>query len=302
MLRDIVPVILCGGAGRRLYPLSRPDCPKPFLKFGGPYSMLQNTLLRVRGCAAPVLILNQDLKDKAQEHAEALGITPSLGLLEPAGRNTAAALAAASLMLDDALMLVLPSDHWIGNPARLLAAVAKAAPLARQGWIISFGIRPTAPETRFGYIRRGPVVADGIHRIDRFIEKPPRTVAQSLVRGGTCDWNSGMFFLSAATARAELDRFEPGLLAGVRDALADGHRGGFWQHIGPGFASVPALSIDVAVMERSEKTLVVPVDLDWSDLGTWPAVIRHFLICPLYKSGKVSYDPAYDNESFPDRI
>lgn len=273
-LDNIVPVVLCGGAGWRLRPLSRPGCPKPFLKIGSRYSMLQETLLRVRDCADPVLVLNALLCGRAEGDLKSINIKPRNLILETWGRNTAPALASAAAMLGNDLMLVLPSDHWIKNPDALMAAVEKAAPLARDGWIISFGIRPRHANTGFGYIRRGPVIIDGVHRIDRFVEKPSRNIARIMVRSGTCDWNSGIFLLSASTAREELKKFEPDMMNAAQDAVDHGVRDGVCLTLGTRFEACVPLSIDTALMERSDKTLVVPVDLDWSDLGTWPAIVQ----------------------------
>jgi mannose-1-phosphate guanylyltransferase/mannose-6-phosphate isomerase len=274
MLPDIVPVILCGGAGRRLRPLSTSARPKPFLKLGRRYSMLQETVLRVQSCAPPVLVLNHRLEKRAVAALKDIDIVPQKIILEPVGRNTAPALAAAAEMLKNSLMLILPSDHAIRNPQNLMQAVKLAAPLAKGGSIVSFGIKPRRAEPGFGYIRRGAVVAEGIFQIDSFIEKPPRNVAKALLRGGTCVWNSGIFLLSAETARAELKRFAPSLFSIVEGAVQNADRQGSFIRLSDSFAEAPALSIDVALMERSDKTLVVPVDLDWSDLGTWPALLR----------------------------
>lgn len=273
-LEEIVPVVLCGGAGLRLRPLSRPDCPKPFLKIGSRYSMLQETLLRVRDCAAPVLVLNNHLRARAEEDLRQIAVKPRQFVLEPWGRNTAPALAAAAASLGNELMLVLPSDHWIKNPETLLSAVQKTASLARDGWMVAFGIRPRRANTGFGYIQRGPMLQDGIHRIDKFVEKPARDMARIMVRSGTCDWNSGIFLLSAASARREFGHFEPGLMVAAQDAVDQGTTDGSNLTLGAGFESCPALSIDVALMERSDKTLVAPIDLDWNDLGTWPAIMQ----------------------------
>lgn len=273
-LEGIVPVVLCGGAGWRLRPLSRPDCPKPFLKIGSRYSMLQETLLRVRDCAPPVLILNALLRRRAENDLQGIAVTPRSLILEPWGRNTAPALAAAAAYMKDELMLALPSDHWIRNPEILLDAVKKASPLVQDGWIVSFGIRPRRANTGFGYIRRGPAMQDGIHRIDRFVEKPPRTMARIMVSSGLCDWNSGIFLLSAATARRELARFEPEMMLAAAGAVAQGVQDGKCLTLGASFETCTPISIDTALMERSGKTLVVPVDLDWSDLGTWPAIVQ----------------------------
>jgi mannose-1-phosphate guanylyltransferase/mannose-6-phosphate isomerase len=273
-LKDIVPVILCGGPGRRLRPLSRRACPKPFLKLGSRHSMLQQTLLRVRDCGEPVMILNREMKFRAARDLAEIGIVPRRALLEPCGRNTAPAIAAAALLLGDDLMLVLPSDHWIRDTLPLKRAIAKAAPLARAGWIVSFGIHALRPETGFGYIRRGAALQDGVYRIDRFVEKPPRALARGLIEDGACDWNSGMFLISSATAVAELRRFEPAMVKSVSLALEKAGHDSIWTAIGDDFADAPSLSIDIALMERSDKSLVIPVDMEWSDLGTWPALLK----------------------------
>lgn len=241
--------------------------------------MLQKTLLRVRPLAAPVLILNAALHPRAQKDMAEIGIVPAQIILEPVGRNTAPALAAASVLHnDDDLLLILPSDHDIRNPETLWAAVDRAAPFAAQGSIIAFGIRPRRVETGFGYIRRGGVVADGLYHIDRFIEKPPYAVAKTLIDGGDCDWNSGIFLLSAHTARTQIEYFEPAMMASVKRAAQSAHRThNATTHIialGDEFSNAPARSIDVAIMEHSTKTLVMPIALNWSDLGTWPALLR----------------------------
>lgn len=236
--------------------------------------MLQETLLRVRDCAPPVLVLNSLLRRRAENDLAGIGVSPRSLILEPWGRNTAPALAAAAASLDNDLMLVLPSDHWIKNPDALMDAVKMAMPMARDGWIVSFGIRPRRANTGFGYIRRGPVICDGIHRIDRFVEKPPRNMARIMVRSGTFDWNSGIFLLSAATARRELARFEPEMMKAVQEAVEQGVRDGTGLTLGARFETCMSLSIDKALMECSDRALVVPVDLEWSDLGTWPAVMQ----------------------------
>jgi mannose-1-phosphate guanylyltransferase/mannose-6-phosphate isomerase len=244
--------------------------------------MLQKTLLRLRGMAAPVLILNVALKQRAVTDLAEIGIVPSKIILEPKGRNTAPALAAAALLhAPDDLLLILPSDHDIRNPDVLFDAVRRAAPFAAQGHIIAFGIRPRRVETGFGYIRRGAVVEDGIYRIEQFIEKPPYDIARALTRGGACDWNSGIFLLSAQCAASELQNFQPALVQAVQNSLWAAHKTCQFgiAMIAPGadFASAPSLSIDVAMMEKSAKTLVIPVDLDWADLGTWPALLRRMV-------------------------
>ncbi|MGZ9097420.1 MAG: mannose-1-phosphate guanylyltransferase [Micavibrio sp.] len=274
MLPEIVPVILCGGTGRRLWPISTPLCPKPFLKLGRQRSMLQDTVLRMRSCAPPVLVLNHMLERRAVAALKDIHIAPQKMILEPAGRNTAPALAAAASVLKNSLMLVLPSDHAIRNPENLIQAIERAVPLAREGNIVTFGIKPRRAETGFGYIRRGPAASEGIFRVDNFIEKPQRHIAKELLRDGACDWNSGIFLLTAETALSELKRFEPALLSIVESAVQDAKTGNAFIRLPDSFAKASAISIDVALMERSDKTLVAPIDLDWYDLGTWPSLLR----------------------------
>lgn len=244
--------------------------------------MLQKTILRVRDLAAPVLVLNAALCDRAKNDMTEIGAAARAIILEPVGRNTAPALAAASVLHDDSdILLILPSDHDIRNPDVLFDAIRRAAPFAAQGYIIAFGIRPRRVETGFGYIRRGAALNDGLYHIERFIEKPPYAVARDLVRNGHCDWNSGMFLLSAKTARDEMNRFEPGLLNHVKDSIQSARRTQAGRTdiiaLGPEFASSLSCSIDIAIMERSDKTLVMPIDLNWSDLGTWPALFRRLI-------------------------
>lgn len=244
--------------------------------------MLQKTMLRVRALAAPVLVLNAALCERTKADMAEIGIVPRSLILEPVGRNTAPALAAVSVLHDDSdILLILPSDHDIRNPAVLFDAVHRAAPFAAQGHIVAFGIRPRRVETGFGYIRRGAALNEGIYHIERFIEKPSYDAARDLVQSGHCDWNSGMFLLSAKTARDELERFEPHLLNHVKDSVqsASCTQDGATNSItlGSEFASAPSRSIDIAIMERSDKTLVMPIDLIWSDLGTWPALLRRLI-------------------------
>lgn len=275
-MRDIVPVILCGGAGKRLWPFSTPARPKPFLKYGRRPSMLQATLLRMRDCGPPILVANQALSRVLLRQVAETGIIPRQILFEPARRNTAPALAAAALAAQSAdLLLVLPCDHAIRNPEALMRAVLSGKSWAQQGRIVAFGIRPRYAETGFGYICRGGAIGDGVYNITRFIEKPVRSVARALMNSGDCDWNSGIFLLSAATALEELEKFEPRLLDSVRAAMPASQSRECV--LNGNFTQVSSLSIDVAVMERSDKTLVIPVALDWHDLGSFRSVFRAFL-------------------------
>lgn len=235
--------------------------------------MVQETLLRMRPCAAPVLVANANLAPLLARQISETGLLPQRILYEPVRRNTAPALAAAALSANPSdLLLVLPCDHVIRNPDLLMRAVLSGKARARQGWIIAFGIRPRYAETGYGYIRRGAALEQGIFKIDRFTEKPPKEAARKMAASGDYDWNSGIFLLSAATALEELEKFEPAMLETVREALP--RATGVERMLAPCFAEAQARSIDVAVMERSEKTLVIPVALDWHDLGSFRTVLR----------------------------
>lgn len=276
-LQDITPVILCGGAGRRLWPLSRRSRPKPFLHIRGRRTMLQQTAMRVKNAQPPVLVLSRTLIDQARHDLAEIGVIAPKIIAEPAMRNTAAALAAAALECHSGLILVLPSDHRIDEPDKLLKAIHQATPLARDGWVVSFGIRATRPDIAFGYIRRGSVFSKDAYRIDRFIEKPSRDIARMLLRSGTCDWNSGIFLLSSETALSELRRFEPDLLSTVEKSMLSAVRNDEVVYLGPEFSHAPALSFDIALMERTDKALVMPIDMGWDDLGTWSGLLRYAL-------------------------
>jgi mannose-1-phosphate guanylyltransferase/mannose-1-phosphate guanylyltransferase/mannose-6-phosphate isomerase len=273
----IVPVILSGGAGTRLWPLSSAERPKQFHRLAGPHSLLQATALRVADpelFAAPLVIASEAHAEAVEAQlAEVQAALASL-ILEPVGRNTAPAIALAALAAAaDALLLVLPSDHVIADADAFHAAVRIAAPLAGDGWLVTFGIRPDAPETGYGYIQRGEPIGAGAFVAARFVEKPDRATAQAWLADGGYDWNGGIFLMRADRYLAELGRQAPDMLAAARAAMAGARHEG--ERIFPdaaAFAASPAESIDYAVMEKAERVAVVPVAMGWSDVGSWDAL------------------------------
>ena len=281
MATAVHPVILSGGAGTRLWPMSRRLRPKQLLPLTSERSMLQETAHRVAGpdFAPPVIVCNEDHRFMIAEQMREIGLRPEAIVLEPAARNTAPAIAAAALHLEardpEAVMLVLPSDHVIENTDAFRAAVATAAAAARHGALVTFGVQPTRPETGYGYIRRGAALADfaGCYRIDAFVEKPDPETAERYVAAGDYAWNSGMFVLPVRGFLEELDRLEPEMLAGCRAAVAGARQDlDFLRLAREPFAAVRSISVDYAVMERTDRGSMVPVDLGWNDVGSWWAL------------------------------
>lgn len=278
----ITPVILSGGAGTRLWPMSRRDYPKQFLPLAGDNSMLQDTALRVGvpgRFAPPLVVCNEEHRFMVAEQLRRQDAEPSGILLEPVGRNTAPALTAAALWLlerdPDATMLVLPSDHVVQNVRAFRAAAVTAAEAAQSGLLVTFGITPRAPETGFGYIAAGAPVdgLEGVRNVAGFVEKPDRSTAEGFVSGGDHFWNSGMFVFRADALVAEIDRLTPETGTACRAALAKGAEDlDFFRLDAPAFGTAPAASIDYAVMEKTESAAVVPVDMGWSDVGSWRAL------------------------------
>ena len=274
----ITPVILSGGSGSRLWPLSRKALPKQFLSLAGTGSMIQETALRAQGdgFSPPIVISNQDHRFLIAEQLRAAGVRGARIILEPAGRNTAPAAAIAALQVvaenPDGMMLIMPSDHAVLDVAAFHESVSIARKAAQQGALVTFGIKPAGPETGYGYIKgAAPLTgAPGVFAVERFVEKPDRDTAQSYLDAGGYYWNSGMFLFQAKSFLAEMERLQPRMLACCRDALAHGHHDLDFIRLGePAFLACPSDSIDYAVMEKAAHAAVVPVDMGWSDVGSW---------------------------------
>jgi len=278
------PVILSGGAGTRLWPLSRRLHPKQLLPLASARPMIAETALRLAGdgFASPIVVCNQEHRFIIAEQLREAGVTDARIVLEPLGRNTAPAAALGALLaLDDdaeVLTLVVPSDHLIGAPQRFLEAVKTATAAAESGHLVTFGIEPDRPETGYGYIAAGNALdgARGCHAVARFIEKPDQAMAERLLAGGGVLWNSGMFLFRAQTFIDTLAALAPEILSAAREAIAGGAMDlDFFRPDGDAFAASPADSIDYAVMEKTDHAAVVPVDMDWSDIGSWASLWRH---------------------------
>jgi mannose-1-phosphate guanylyltransferase/mannose-6-phosphate isomerase len=278
----IYPVILSGGAGTRLWPLSRAVLPKQLLPLVSDKTMLQETALRVADwpeLMAPVVVCGNEHRFLVAEQMREIGVAPLGILLEPVGRNTAPAVAAAAHYLaridPQAVMLVLPADHVIDNREAFAAAVARAAAMVEEGALATFGIVPQGPETGYGYIHRGSAVdgSDGCYQVDRFVEKPDRATAQAFLSDGGYYWNSGMFLFRAERYLAELERFRPEIAAASEASVRLGYSDlDFCRLHEESFAACPSDSIDYAVMEHTAQAVVVPADIGWSDVGSWSAL------------------------------
>jgi len=277
----IVPVVLCGGTGSRLWPLSREGFPKQFWPLLSERTMLQETMGRARGpgFASPVVVCNQAHRFLVAEQLRAAEIKDALIVLEPVARNSAPAIATAALLAHEAdpeaVLWLMAADAAIADTAALHAALAKAAAAARAGRIVAFGMKPTMPETGYGYIEAGAPLegVEGVSSIASFVEKPDLATAETYLKGGRHLWNSGMFVATAATLLAELERLAPALLATVRAAVEGATRDLDFVRLDPEtFERAPDISIDYAVMEKTSHAAVVPADLGWSDVGSWAAL------------------------------
>lgn len=273
---EIVPVVLCGGSGTRLWPKSRKIKPKPFLPLVGDATLFTATLARCAreaGFGDPLVVTGADHLSYVEQQVPDPERTRII--VEPQGRNTAAAIALAALSLpEDAIMLVCPSDHHIGDVQAFQSAARQSAELAGQGWLVSIGITPTAPETGFGYLKRGDVI-DGSagRRVERFVEKPDLARAMEFLASGEYAWNGGIFAFRAGTFIAELDRHRPEILAAVREAIVRGAADGMRFHPDAAtFAQVRSESVDYAVMENTDRAAMVPAVMAWSDIGNWQAL------------------------------
>ena len=276
-------VLLSGGSGTRLWPLSREAYPKQFLPLAGEDSMLQATWLRVAPIAPsapPIVIANEEHRFLAAEQLRLVGVSNPAIVLEPVGRNTAPAIAAAALQAmaagDDPLLLVLPSDHVVRDAEAFRAAVRVASPTAEQGALVTFGIVPTAPETGFGYIQAEAGQAapgGGVRKVLRFVEKPDAGTARRYLEEGGYYWNSGMFLFRASRYLEELRKFRPDILEATTRAFEAAKRDGDFVRLDrDAFTACPSDSIDYAVMEKTGDACVLPVDIGWNDVGSWSAL------------------------------
>lgn len=270
-------VLLSGGSGTRLWPLSREAYPKQFLPLAGEDTMLQATWHRIAGMAggAPIVVANEEHRFLAAEQLRQAGAPSPAILLEPVGRNTAPAIAAAAMQAladgGDPLLLVLPSDHVVTDPAAFRAAVQEARSAAEAGALVTFGIVPTAPETGFGYIQAES--GQGVRAVRRFVEKPDAATAARYLEEGGYYWNSGMFLFRASRYLEELGRHRPDIVASVRAAFDAAVRDGDFVRLArEAFAASPSDSIDYAVMEKTGAAMVLPVDIGWNDVGSWSAL------------------------------
>ena len=277
----IVPVILSGGSGTRLWPVSRETFPKQLWPLISERTLMQETALRAHGpdFAPPIVVCNQEHRFLVGEQVRAAGIPAVRIILEPVGRNTAPAIAAAALLVaeqdPDAVLWMLAADHSIADTAGLHEALRAAAVAARAGRIVTFGIHPTSPETGYGYIERGDPLTEaaGTFEVARFLEKPDASTAARFVEGGRHFWNSGMFVFTARTLLDEMAIHAPRVLDAVRRAVANRRSDlDFLRLDEAAFAAAPSISIDYAVAERTSRAAVVPADIGWSDVGSWSAL------------------------------
>jgi len=275
----IIPVIMAGGVGSRLWPASREAKPKQFLVFSGQHSLFQLSLLRLQGLAGllpPIVVCNDEHRFLVAEQLRGIGINDASIILEPLGRNTAPAVALAALAAREqdprAVLLVLAADHLIKDLDSFHAAIAAGESFARERSLVTFGIVPTRAETGYGYVRRGPRVGAGFP-VKAFVEKPDRRTAQAYLDSGEYYWNSGMFMFTAELYLNELHNHAPQILVACQQAWNSAAKDlDFLRVDAEDFGKAPAISIDYAVMEHTKAAVVVPLDADWNDLGAWPAV------------------------------
>jgi mannose-1-phosphate guanylyltransferase/mannose-6-phosphate isomerase len=278
----LYPIILSGGSGTRLWPLSRAMYPKQFIDLlPGQPPMLIQAIERLNGeaFAPPTIICNTDHRFLVQDALADASLAAGAIMLEPTARNTAPAIAATAIAIaakdPDGVLVVMPSDHVIGDADGFRDAVQRASAVAASGRLVLFGIKPSEPHTGYGYIETGSAVAgfDGFHDVARFVEKPDAATAERYLASGRHLWNSGIFVLHAATFLNELEALAPELFATAGDAVESGRTDGqFFRLDAEAFAACPSISVDYAVMEQTDKAAVLPVDLAWSDVGSWGAL------------------------------
>jgi len=280
--RSILPVIISGGSGTRLWPLSTDEAPKQFHALGGTLTLIQETARRFQGDGrphfqAPMVVCGVRHEPLVRDQLARIGAGPSLIVVEPVGRGTAAvAVIAARLARErhpDAIVLLAPADHLIADPGAFRAAVARGAEVT--GRIVAFGVEPTRPETGYGYIQLGAAIGETVFEVSRFVEKPSSDVAEGYLRAGGYLWNAGVFLFEPGVMLAEMRAWRPDILAAVDATLeartVDGDRITLPEKL---FAAVPTESLDVAVMERTRQAAVATLDAGWGDLGAWNEVWR----------------------------
>ena len=280
MLLPLVPVILCGGSGTRLWPLSRATYPKQFLRLLGASSLLQDTMARlvgIDGVKPALLVCNESSRFIAAEQLREIGINDAKIMLEPMRRNTAPAIAIAALEAmadgDDAILLVLPSDHVIKDQAAFLKVIAQAQEAAQRCQLVTFGITPRGPDTAYGYIRAAAAAPGQAQTVLQFVEKPDRASAEAYLASGNYYWNSGMFVFRASRYIEELTRYQPAIVAACRAALELAKTDlDFVRIDSAAYDGCPDIAIDYAVMEHTEHACVIALDAGWSDIGSWASV------------------------------
>ena len=274
----MIPVILSGGSGTRLWPLSRGHYPKQFLPLVSEHTMVQETVLRLdglKGLKAPLAVCNEDHRFMMAEQLWEIGVKSAAIILEPMGRNTAPAVAIAALTAtsEDDVLLILPADHVISDLDIFHKAVVQAKALAEQGFLVTFGIVPTEPETGYGYIKRDILQHGSAYSVAAFVEKPDAETAKQYLKSGDFYWNSGMFAFKAGSFLTELEKFNPDMLAICRQALKAAKVDMDFVRLDKEiFSTCPADSIDYAVMEKTDKAVVIPLDAGWNDVGSWSAL------------------------------
>lgn len=276
----VVPIILSGGSGTRLWPLSTDTRPKQFLELTGPKSMFQLTMERCKQSDffdEPIIVGNEKHADLAEEQLSEIGSSAQALILEPCARNTAPAIALAALACKnpDTLMLVMPSDHLIKDVKAFLQAIASSLPIAEEHWLVTFGIEPTSPETGYGYIEQGEQIAGSASSFSakNFVEKPNLSNAEKMLAAGGFHWNAGIFLFRADTYLEAMETYAPEMLLAVTQSMEKAHRDS--NRIVPDencFSNAPSDSIDYAVMERAEKVAVTPMKAEWSDVGSWDSL------------------------------
>ncbi len=277
-LVNITPVILSGGGGTRLWPMSTPQTPKQFLALTDTRTMFQLTVLRVTNrarFAAPLIVANAAHAGIVADQLAEIGVTDATILLEPCARNTAPAIALAALAVSapDAVMLVMPSDHVITDETAFHAATDALLPHVEEGWLATYGINPTGPETGYGYIQIGGEIGKGVHAVKRFVEKPDVVRAAAMIESGDFVWNGGIFLFRTDAYLRAVAEYAPNMDAAVREAMSKATRTGQYLYPDPArFAACPSDSIDYAIMENAPQVAVAPVSMGWSDVGSWDAL------------------------------